>query len=159
MTILKIIACVGILVCNNGSKKVSVSISTTQTSSYCGGVEPDDNLLVELRTPKPWTADLFAYTTTGKHQIIKISKDKSIDLVPGVYLLSPRDNLSPNDVSTVINKKETTPGSSNPYVNAKIITISKDSTKQHFDYNFHYYCAHELDPNVPPPPSMERRDR
>lgn len=158
MTIVKIIVCAGVMLCNNGAKKVSVQISTTQTSSYCGGIMPDDKLVEELRTPKPWMADLYLYPAKGKHSPTVLPNGKTIDLNPGTYLLSPRSNLSATEVAAVINKKETAGGPNDPYINAKVIEVSKDSSKQSYSYNFHNFCAHELDPNISPPPSSKPRD-
>ena len=38
---------------NTKEKKISVEITATQTSAYCGGVRPSPDILKELQNPKP----------------------------------------------------------------------------------------------------------
>jgi hypothetical protein len=75
-------------------KKYTVSGKVTQTSSYCGGARPDEEMLLEAAKPKPYAAKVF-YIRKGnensmlKEIILKFETDLNgnftIQLPQGIY--------------------------------------------------------------------------
>jgi hypothetical protein len=76
--------------------KVTVSGKVTQTSSYCGGARPTDELLEELATPRMYSGKKFHVikgdTNVVTHQLILTfvtdeNGNFSFELEPGTYSL------------------------------------------------------------------------
>lgn len=86
--------------------KVTISGTVTQTSSYCGGAQPTDELITELQTPRIFPGKkmhvIKGDTNTAKREIVLdfITDEKgtfSFQLAPGTYsILLDEQILKPN---------------------------------------------------------------
>lgn len=158
MMILKVITLAAMMACKSDADKVSVNFNTTETSSYCGGVEPDEETLNKLRTPVPKVIDLYVYNANGKSKMITVKHGSTIKLSTGKYVISPNGKLSKTDIENILTKRGQMITAENPGLNASVFEIDAKKGNQTISYNYHNFCAHELHPDVEPPPSAQPKD-
>lgn len=129
----------------------TVRIKCTQTSDYCGGARPSEEMLEELQQPKPIVSDTF-YIVKGKTNTFKIFKkvvtDKNgfirLKLPKGTYSIYTKAQMQPfkakqnTDIQTwdneCLRKMHKTP-----------LAIFNAANKKVVSFNLHQKCFYNLD--------------
>jgi hypothetical protein len=71
--------------CKSAKKGNSVKFEIAVTSDYCGGAAPSDELIKELKTPKPYTGVLYIHNDTQREDDgIKLKFNKGTATVTGL---------------------------------------------------------------------------
>jgi len=139
------------------AQKKDIAFKTTTTSSYCKGIAPRDGEETKGYTPTEASLDIYIYRLdTTKVSLLTSLKTPSVfSLKSGTYICSFSDKLSLEQIKLFV-RKQAIPDDYYPNWphNSQIIRIDKD-TKEVI-CNFHHYCPWELNPNLSPPPSMDR---
>lgn len=89
------------------AKKYRITGVITQTSSYCGGAAPPEQLLKKLATPAPYPGKKFyiragkVNSATGKIIVSFVTDENglfSLKLAPGIYSMIVEEQLKPIDI-------------------------------------------------------------
>ena len=139
-------------------KEFPVEITITQTSSYCGGIEPSPELLKELGTPKPETGkklfvkegdkNLF-YATVVFETISDSSGKIQFHLPSGKYLIVDEKKKDRGFYDTLL-EKYSTPTTEYSAIDTSclrawyelpdLIFEIKDTESKNLKLNFHKKC-------------------
>ncbi|MFN0031188.1 MAG: hypothetical protein ACKVOR_03410 [Flavobacteriales bacterium] len=141
------------------SNVIDVKIYLTQTSSYCGGAEPPDELLIELATPQPLSGKKL-HIKKGSNNDPRITPIASLNsladglaemqLEPGSYCVV-YDNKVDSAYFKMLLSKHSVATQSYSEINKKCIErwlltaeysfiVHKDSSNVH-TFNHHNQCA------------------
>src|SRR5687768_11984069 len=105
--------------CSGRKKETSAAHSfsglVTQTSSYCGGARPSEEILEEYNKPKPYIGKVLHVregkdnVSGGKVVLRIVTNDSgyfSGSLPPGSYCIVQEEQLKPLDISSIAEGKD-----------------------------------------------------
>lgn len=138
------------------AKKYQVAGVLTQTSSYCGGAAPPEQVLKKLATPSPFPAKKF-YVRSGKvnstkaktvaHFVTDENGMFSLQLPPGTYSIIVEEQLEPLDIK----KLETPQFKADEkclqqwWIKPFYLLVVKDHDITTLSFNIHHTCFTEHD--------------
>lgn len=129
--------------------QVEITINCGSSSSYCRGIPPEDDETTLLNTPKTIAMHVYLYATDNlsAQKPILVFSGNNVKVNPGKYIVSVLSNLTSAQINDYNSPKLSNIGKTNDEVNLILIEI-KNEGKQTFDYNYHYYCPWQLNPNI-----------
>lgn len=88
--IIALVVTSSLFACKSNKKDKSVKLEIAVTSDYCGGAAPPDEMIEEMRIPKPYTGVLYIHKSRHREDDgIELTFDKGAatakGLVPGQY--------------------------------------------------------------------------
>lgn len=149
----------------SSQEKKDVTITITQTSSYCGGAEPPTELMKQLRTPKPLIKKVIYVrkgekNKTGAKDFIIATSDSAgkikIKLQPGKYYLTDERKAKKKYSLTILKKHKK---ESNSYSSIDVNCLKEwllqpdlifevSDTDNKFSFNYHQPCSWNQTPCV-----------
>lgn len=141
----------GLVSCGVFRQSGLVTLEITQTDDYCGGAVPPEEILEEMRTPRPMPEQTIYISQVRKNSLIALNVVEgkaTAELKPGKYEVRTH---SPEDVEAFLLKFRVGEDMTQCYRDwmGKVVAefeISKDLSMVKF--NVHKTC----DPCAPPPP-------
>lgn len=139
------------MACKSKKIKNAIQFEITTTQDYCGGAAPPDELIEDLRTPKPYTGSLYIHQNATREDdgiVVEVANGtcSSEGLVEGTYYvyLDPkmpeisRANLSPINIQKA---------DCNLQHNRKpLATIALDNSTALVTQNLHIICDPCMEP-------------
>ena len=137
------------------AKKVIISGTITQTSSYCGGAAPPQFLLEQLAEPKPFPKKklyvIKGDTNTASHQIIlNFTSDSagnfSFQIEPGTYSVILEEQASAPDAKKYKTQVQAIDEAcyknwwAKPYYLLEVPAAEKQTIIKGLNFNFHHRC-------------------
>ncbi len=88
--IIALVVISSLFACKSNKKKKAVKFEIAATSDYCGGAAPPEEMIEDMRTPKPYTGVLYIHKDQNREDDgIKLIFDEGAatvrGLVPGQY--------------------------------------------------------------------------
>lgn len=136
---------IGLFFPTKSFSQVEINIQCSISYSYCEGASQGNERIVWLNTPTTTDMCVYVYAMdSGNAKPVFVDVGNRIKVEPGKYIISVLPNLTFNQISVL---QTTTSVRTNDEANLMYIEVTNDLA-QIFYYNYHHYCAWQLDLDI-----------